>query len=122
MPDAIRHLKQAKSNKSFYEQAFQDGPFCDWQITVCFYTALHLIEAHFANTYGWHSYGHRDRDRKLGKMVQREPRKQILYDRYSDLYDMSIRARYDCQRLTLQNVREAKESLGIIANQLCPRM
>ncbi|MCB0737044.1 MAG: hypothetical protein KDC92_05990, partial [Bacteroidetes bacterium] len=43
------HLNQARSNLKFLEvvneKAFE---FIDWQVTVCFYTSLHLINAHLA--------------------------------------------------------------------------
>jgi hypothetical protein len=44
------HLRQATRNLKFLEninQLVTDS--MDWQVTACFYTALHLINAHLAN-------------------------------------------------------------------------
>jgi hypothetical protein len=42
-----RHLEQAAHNKEFKDCVDKSFPerFFDWKITVCFYTALHLIHA-----------------------------------------------------------------------------
>ena len=43
------HLNQARSNLKFLEFVNQKAfEFIDWQVTVCFYTGLHLINAHLA--------------------------------------------------------------------------
>lgn len=43
------HIGQFCSNLRFLEQINQKvSNYYDWQVTVCFYTALHLINAHLA--------------------------------------------------------------------------
>jgi NifB/MoaA-like Fe-S oxidoreductase len=43
------HINQAKRNLAFLESINHNVKDCiDWQVTVCFYTALHLINAHLA--------------------------------------------------------------------------
>ena len=43
------HINQAKKNLAFLESINHIIKDCiDWQVTVCFYTALHLINAHLA--------------------------------------------------------------------------
>jgi hypothetical protein len=43
------HINQAKRNLAFLESINHNIKDCiDWQVTVCFYTALHLINAHLA--------------------------------------------------------------------------
>ena len=44
------HIKQAKKNLVFLSEINQKVLDCyDWQVTTCFYTALHLVNAHLAN-------------------------------------------------------------------------
>ncbi len=44
------HIQQAKRNLQFLELINKSHPgFCDWQVTVCFYTALHFVNAHISN-------------------------------------------------------------------------
>lgn len=41
------HIKQARHNKEFHDCIDKEFPsrFCDWKITVLFYTALHYLKA-----------------------------------------------------------------------------
>jgi hypothetical protein len=49
MPQFADHIKQANSNFLFLKSVNQTSPaHVDWQVTVCFYTALHLVNAHLA--------------------------------------------------------------------------
>lgn len=41
------HIAQANKNLQFLESINQ-STFFDWQVTVCFYTAVHLINAHLS--------------------------------------------------------------------------
>jgi hypothetical protein len=41
------NIAQAKSNLNFLETVNQKiGNYYDWQVTICFYTAGHLVNAH----------------------------------------------------------------------------
>jgi hypothetical protein len=43
------HINQAKRNLAFLESINHNITDCtDWQVTVCFYAALHLINAHLS--------------------------------------------------------------------------
>jgi hypothetical protein len=43
------HIQQAKHNLRFLEFANPSGSiYYDWQVTICFYTALHLVNAHLS--------------------------------------------------------------------------
>jgi uncharacterized protein (UPF0332 family) len=52
------HLSHAVSNLTFLEQINKNlSKYLDWQVTVCFYSALHLVNAHLAR-YGLHYRTH----------------------------------------------------------------
>jgi len=43
------HIQQANHNLQFLSFANQAGSaYYDWQVTICFYTALHLVNAHLS--------------------------------------------------------------------------
>lgn len=49
MPQFDQHVNQTTHNLKFLEQVNQNGNnYFDWQVTICFYTALHLINAHLS--------------------------------------------------------------------------
>lgn len=50
MANFAEHISQAKRNLLFLESINkQSNNFWDWQVTTCFYTSVHLINAHIAN-------------------------------------------------------------------------
>lgn len=50
------HFNRAECNLSAL-QTMLNADHCDWQITISFYTALHLVSAHMAK-YGEHAHRH----------------------------------------------------------------
>lgn len=49
MPQFADHIKQARHNLNFLAQINSGKYECiDWQVTTCFYVALHLVNAHLA--------------------------------------------------------------------------
>ena len=50
MPKQLDHISQAKTNLQFLQEINKkiDG-FYDWKVTVCFYTAVHLVNSHLSN-------------------------------------------------------------------------
>lgn len=50
MPSFVKHIDKAIHNFEFLEQINSNIPnSIDWQITVCYYTALHLVNAHLVS-------------------------------------------------------------------------
>lgn len=45
MPSVATHIDQAKHNFDFLHTFLEDNEYKDWQITVAYYTALHIFEA-----------------------------------------------------------------------------
>lgn len=64
-----------------------DDRFGDWQATVAFYVAVHLVEKLRAYR-GQHSDNHGDRERAVRKD---DPK---IYNAYRQLFDASLIARY----------------------------
>ena len=90
------HLRQATRNLKFLEninQLVTDS--LDWQVTTCFYTALHLINAHLAS-FGMQYKTHHDVDDAINPEHRLSPCKvgEDTYKAYKMLYNLSRRSRY----------------------------
>jgi len=49
LPDFDAHIHQAKKNIQFLSNVnLNTNDYYDWQVTACFYTGLHLINAHLS--------------------------------------------------------------------------
>lgn len=82
------HLGKARHNYRLYQHLHDDGEFLDWAITLMFYTALHLVQAH-AELYGpWVPENHDDRRSYVREQLNR------VYHDYRDLHDRGRDMRY----------------------------
>ena len=96
MPQFDDHIEQAKSNLSFIKIINQSAPVhFDWQVTACFYTALHLVNAHLAK-YGQQYRNHNDVNFAINphnttSLLKLTP---DTYSAYESLFSLSRRARY----------------------------
>lgn len=91
-----QHMEQAKHNLAFLELVNHNSPLViDWQITICFYTSLHLINAHIAKVCNLHYNSHSD---TINAINSDKPGKGKLPENISDDYRMlmnlSRKARY----------------------------
>lgn len=90
MPSRQEHLRVAHENELLIDQLSLDNPCArGWLSTVAFYAALHYVEAFFSKS-GTHSADHRTRDSNLS----RHPETMAIYFEYSELKNLSTRARY----------------------------
>lgn len=90
------HIKQAKRNLHFFEKINHEIDDCiDWQVTVCFYTALHLINAHLS-TFNLQYRRHTDVKHALNPEVKVSPSRlpEDEYIAYVTLQMLSRRSRY----------------------------
>ena len=90
----LRHLSQTKPARF------------DWQITVAFYTALHLMNAHCAKSNNWNYPTHYDLEHALnpyGNSASRLP--ESIYNAYKKLRNLSRTSRYLCDEKGNANVR-----------------
>jgi hypothetical protein len=106
MPTAAQHLRQRDSNRRLLnEPVLQGGAYCDWQITIAFYVAVHHVEEALARLHNEHSAHHADRFRRI---LQHWP---LAYDPLQVLYRRSLWARYDCRDCGPADVRQAVAAL-----------
>jgi uncharacterized protein (UPF0332 family) len=96
MPEFDDHVLQAKRNLSFLQKINDQIEDCfDWQVTVCYYAALHLINAHTAK-FGLQYRKHVDVIDAINPMHRLSPTKlpEDEYVAYIALQSLSRRARY----------------------------
>ena len=96
MPKFEEHIQQAEHNLEFLANINETIPNCiDWQITVCFYTALHLVNAHLSK-FGHQYRKHTDVQHAINPEVQISPSKlpEDEYVAYTALQQLSRRSRY----------------------------
>jgi len=112
MPQETDHIRQARHNAQFLS-TLGCTPYPDWAITVAFYTAIHLVEAHFARR-NIDSFDHRNRRSRVSNHLQ-----QIAPD-YRLLENECRLARYECRQLTPADAaRVLKQSFEPIRAQMC---
>jgi hypothetical protein len=90
------HIQQAKSNLAFLGAINQKvNNYFDWQVTVCFYTALHLVNAHLSK-HQLQYRKHYDVNYALNPDVRISISKlpEDEYDAYIALQRLSRRSRY----------------------------
>lgn len=90
------HIQQATRNLHFLESINSSVPDCyDWQVTVCFYTALHLVNAHLSK-YDLQCRKHKDVNYALNFENRTSPARlpEDGYVAYMALQSLSRRSRY----------------------------
>ncbi len=93
------HIDQAKKNLDFLKETnSRNSHHWDWQVTVCFYVAVHLANAHLAKAAGLHYRTHEATKNSLSPYnplsVCSLP--EDIYLSYAKLEGLSRRARYLC--------------------------
>lgn len=95
------HIAQAKKNLNFLNDVNQNIPSSwDWQVTVCFYTAVHLVNAHLANKASLHYRSHSEVNNALNpfNIVSITKFNEREYTAYIKLQGLARRARYLCHQ------------------------
>ena len=109
MPGSIDHKSQAVHNENLlHEDLFKSGKtmYCDWVVTISFYSALHLIDGVLAADFGCaYIYSHGSRRSLVDKHLS-EGAKDV-FGLYEALYNDSRRARYDCTQMTEKQASHA---------------
>lgn len=101
MPALQQHLAQAVRNEEFANTLTSiQTRFTQWEITALFYSGLHYIDA-FLATQEQHPSNHQERRRMVGQLT-------TLRAEYENLYGLSIKARYDIEEFTCQDVERLK--------------
>ncbi len=108
MPSTEAHLAQADHNKQFLAEFPSADKYRDWFVTVCFYTALHFVDAALANI-GEDPQNHEHRHAILNRF-RGQPHYARLRPHYRRIEDISRQARYQCAHITEQQVRCVAET------------
>lgn len=100
MANFTEHITQAKSNLGILSHTNKTkNESWDWQVTMCFYTAVHLVNGHIANKQNLHYRSHKQvknalspyKDINIGTELTED-----LYKSYVKLQNLSRRSRYLC--------------------------
>lgn len=102
MPSRNEHLGKAKHNENFYLSCDIDKTlYKDWVVAGVFYTALHLIDAHFALS-NKHPFAHGMRD----DWVRNDLRLSKIWMDYRDLKEFRQKASYKIYNFTSQEIKD----------------
>lgn len=99
MAEFHSHIEKAKSNLRILKEInAKVNNSLDWQITVCFYTALHVIDAYLANESDLHYNTHKEVDLAINPYNQLSTTKIEfdIYKHYQKLFNLSRMSRYMC--------------------------
>ena len=110
MANFADHIQQAKNNLSFLEQINnQVNGHWDWQVTVAFYSAVHLVNAHIATKLNKHYRTHNDVNNALNPFSELSLTKldEETYTSYIKLQNLARRARYLCHEKNKERGEQA---------------
>ncbi len=119
MPDQAKHAFQALHNEQLLsEPVFElsKTEYADWVITICFYCAVHLIDAKLAQQ-------HRiidipNHDERRAHVHEYFSTKNDIVKLYETLDSESRRARYHCKGIDLKRARDAVDLLNKLKKEL----
>jgi hypothetical protein len=98
MPSFNSHLDQVLKNLKALEYVNSKQDFWDWQVTICFYTAVHLINFHLDKLCNMHYNSHVETETAINPAKLTSPTKldDDTYTSYMSLKNLSKRSRYLC--------------------------
>lgn len=90
------HINQAKKNFLLFEFIFNNSnDYLDWCVTICFYVAVHIVNAHSAVKTNSHYRAHKDIENDLNPFNSTPCSvNRAVYTSYIKLSILSRRARY----------------------------
>lgn len=97
MPSFSEHIGQAKHNLKFIEELNRNVTnFWDWQVTACFYVAVHVINAHLAKELDIHYRKHTEVFNAINPFnpTARAAIRKEEYLAFKTLNNLSRRSRY----------------------------
>ena len=95
----LEHINQANKNLSFLDQInFNIDDCWDWQVTVCFYVSVHLVNAHIADKTDQHYRSHEQVKEALNpyNVLSASKLSEDVYKAFDKLQNLSRRSRYLC--------------------------
>ncbi|MBI9052460.1 MAG: hypothetical protein JEY96_01500 [Bacteroidales bacterium] len=97
MPSFDQHITQAKVNLNFLQESNILKGYWDWQITISFYTALHIVNAHLAKTLNFQYSTHvKTKNAIAPESLSPARLDNETYTSYVALQNLSKRSRYLC--------------------------
>ena len=135
MPEAAKHLKQAKHNEELIQlfcSLKKEAYYSDWYVTVAFYTSLHYVETIIFNkrvfninksmtVKGKHSSDFKTAIKTGSEHVVRSTLIynnldifDKIYTAYGNLHEMSRIARYDCHETPSNDYIDAELGLSAV--------
>lgn len=100
MADFNGHLIQAKKNLKFLEELNSINNRWDWKVTVCFYTAVHLVNAHIWKKINKNFLSHGETKKAINPYstgISPSKFNEEVYLSYVKLQNLSRRSRYLCK-------------------------
>ncbi len=91
------HIQQSQNNLQFLSKISTTIEDCwDWQVTVCFYSALHLINSHIVHKTSANYLSHSKVEQIINPFNQLSVAKldENIYISYIKLFQLSRRSRY----------------------------
>lgn len=137
MPDYDRHILQADHNQELLDHLCRQNmskKFSDWAVTVCFYTALHYVEAVVftqgslwinakVRVNGKHSseykpfVGTGSEHMVRAALIHNNSIFNALRDAYGNLYEDSRTARYDCHSFNCNGYIDSERDLDVVKKE-----
>lgn len=98
MADFIDHIAKVTHNLKILQEVNKINDSCDWQITICYYTSVHLIDGYLAREGNLHFMSHGLVDSAINPFNQLAVHKldEELYLCYEKLSNLSRQSRYLC--------------------------
>lgn len=96
MPEFSEHITQAKHNLQFLQDVNNTfSCYWDWQVTICFYVAVHLVNAHLSKTCNQHYRKHTEVFNAISPYrISHAKFSEDDYFAFLSLYNLSRRSRY----------------------------
>lgn len=101
------HLEFAQENEQLADDIFDEFNHNNWSVTIRFYSLLHYVEQRLI-THDYTSKTHGDRKENIIDCNEIDDKIHNLYRR---LEDLSRDARYECVRLSEEDVEISEETL-----------
>lgn len=97
MADFNEHINQLNKNIEFLENINTIDNCWEWKVTVCFYSAVHIVNAHLAK-FDLHYRNHNATEEALNpqRLISVTKLDDDYYVAYKSLNNLSRRARYLC--------------------------
>ena len=111
MPSRASHLGQADKNERLAIAIAEPDKFperaTEWEVTMLFYSALHLVDAFLDQSQGIHPISHRSREWYVSNVTQLRP----IVSQYMNLYERSLDARYRLISISAEQISRISQDV-----------